>query len=148
MEINLDKNNCSIVNFGKENQLERVESKIWGREEWIVNKPRYCGKKLIVKKGYRCSLHFHKIKEESFYILSGKILLETDDGKNRSIRIMESGDIAHIEIGQLHRFTGIADSELIEFSTFHMEEDSYRCEPSCKVDEQELNELMKSSCIK
>lgn len=138
----LEKVEQENLNFDKEQQLDRIEIKVWGREEWIVNKPRYCGKKLIIKNGYRCSLHFHKIKEESFYVLSGKILLEVEQDGKRLLRIMEKGDIAHIEIGMLHRFTGLMDSEVMEFSTHHMEEDSYRCEPSCRVSESELSEIL------
>ena len=50
--------------------LLNIVDKVWGREEWIVNNEKYCGKKLILKKGYSCSMHHHKIKDETFYILS------------------------------------------------------------------------------
>ena len=122
----------------KLDQLVNYVEKIWGHEEWIVNNPKYCGKKLVLKKGRRCSVHKHDIKEETFYILTGKVLLETEfEGKKES-RLMTPGDVKHIKIGMWHRFTGIADSEIIEFSTFHMDEDSVRKEPSGIVDLKEL----------
>ena len=50
-------------------------SKGWGFEKWIVNCEKYCGKLLYFVKGKKCSWHYHKIKDEVFYIQSGKILL-------------------------------------------------------------------------
>ena len=45
-------------------------SKGWGYEDWIVNKEQYCGKLLFIKKGKKCSWHYHKNKDETFYIQS------------------------------------------------------------------------------
>lgn len=119
-----------------ENEIP-VYPKVWGEEHWIVNR-EYCGKKLILKKGFRCSIHYHKIKDEMFYILSGKVLIEMD-GQNR---VLNPGDRQLIEPNVKHRFTGLQDSEIMEFSTHHMEEDSYRDEPSGKVPEDEFNGLL------
>ena len=57
----------------------KIVSKGWGFEKWIVNNEKYCGKLLYLIKGKKCSWHFHKIKEETFYIQSGKILLKWSD---------------------------------------------------------------------
>ena len=107
--------------------------KEWGKEIWIVNRD-YCGKKLILNKGFRCSMHYHKNKDETFYILSGKVLLEIGMQKN----IMLPGDSILIKPGQKHRFTGLEDSEIMEFSTHHEDSDSYRGEVSGKVDLDKL----------
>jgi quercetin dioxygenase-like cupin family protein len=115
-------------------QLCAVVPKLWGREEWIVNNQKYCGKKLIFNKGYRFSLHYHKIKEESFYILHGLVYLELVTNGVRTERIMTNGDIAHIAPYVQHRITALSEAEIMEFSTHHMEDDSYRLEDSCKID--------------
>ncbi|MCF7799558.1 cupin domain-containing protein [Candidatus Babeliales bacterium] len=120
-------------------KLVNYVKKVWGHEEWIVNNPKYCGKKLVLKQGFRCSMHKHDIKDETFYILSGKVLMETEfNGKNEKF-VMLPGDIKHIEIGMWHRFTGLVDSDIIEFSTFHMEQDSIRKEESGFIDLKEIN---------
>lgn len=118
----------------KKDQLQSFVVKVWGHEEWIANNDKYCGKKLVLKKGYRCSMHHHKLKEETFYVASGKVLLESEINGKRQSRIMIAGDVMHIEIGMNHRFTGLEDSEIFEFSTYHMDSDSYRAEMSGKVD--------------
>lgn len=107
--------------------------KEWGKEIWIVNR-NYCGKKLILNKGFRCSMHYHKNKDETFYILSGKVLIETENKK----QIMLPGHSILITPNTKHRFTGLEDSEIIEFSTHHDDSDSYRNELSGKVDLDKL----------
>src|SRR4051812_37450647 len=47
---------------------QRSSDKIWGREIWITNTALYCGKHLLLNKGYQCSLHYHKIKDETFHL--------------------------------------------------------------------------------
>lgn len=113
--------------------------KIWGHEEWIVNTPLYCGKFLYLKKGKRCSIHYHKKKDETFYVLSGKVLMEV----NGEERIMEKKDIQHIIPMTKHRFSGLKDSVIIEFSTHHEERDSYRIEESGDVPEEVMRRYSK-----
>lgn len=103
--------------------------KVWGREIWIVNRS-YCGKILMLNKGFRCSMHHHKLKDETFYASKGKVLLEIGMKKH----VMLPGDSMLIKPYQKHRFTGLEDSEIIEFSTHHDDSDSYRDEVSGKVD--------------
>ena len=133
-------NSCKekIVSGVKVDQLVNYVEKVWGHEEWIANNHKYCGKKLVLKKGTRCSVHKHDIKEETFYILSGKVLMETEYEGKKENRLMTPGDVQHIKVGMWHRFTGIVGSEIMEFSTFHMDEDSIRREPSGVVDLKEL----------
>ena len=123
-------------------QLVGFAIKEWGHEEWIVNNAQYCGKKLVLNKGFRCSMHLHKVKDETFYILSGKVLMETIFEDKLEVKIMEAGDIQHIKVGMLHRFTGLENSAIIEFSTFHMDSDSYRVENSGAVSPEELNIIL------
>lgn len=103
---------------------KEIHEKVWGSEEWIVNNPFYCGKFLYLKKGMRCSMHYHKNKDETFYILKGEILMEVDDKE----RVMKKGSIQHIIPLTKHRFSGLESSVIIEFSTHHEEPDSYRVE--------------------
>jgi len=113
--------------------MKEVE-KVWGKEIWVVNR-EYCGKILKLKKGFRCSLHYHKKKDETFYILKGKVLFEVagDFGAHDREQVMLPGDSIHIVPFITHRFTGLEDSEIIEFSTHHEDSDSYRLTESEEV---------------
>jgi len=101
----------------------------WGHEKWIVNTDEYCGKLLFFNKGKRCSWHYHKLKDETFYLQSGSLLLfygDTDSLKDAKTIVLEPGDKFHIHRGLRHQMVAQADSELFEFSTQHFDEDSYR----------------------
>lgn len=111
-----------------------THKKFWGSEEWIVNNENYCGKFLNLTRGYQCSLHYHKKKDETFHILEGKVLMEVDG----LAKIMIKDESVRILPNQKHRFTGIEDSRMLEISTHHEEEDSYREIPSGKVNIKEI----------
>ena len=101
----------------------------WGWERWIVNKEEYCGKLLFFNKGKRCSWHFHKIKDEVFYVQSGKILVRysyKDNLEKANVTILEKGDNFHVSRGLRHQMEALEDTELFEFSTQHFDSDSYR----------------------
>lgn len=106
----------------------KIVEKVWGEEHWIYN-GEYCGKLLILNKDFRCSMHMHKIKHETFYIQEGKVLLEL----SKKQRILNPGDAVVVPTGEYHRFTGLENSVIIEFSSNHQDEDSYRTEMSGKI---------------
>ena len=100
-------------------------SKGWGFEKWIVNCEEYCGKLLYFAKGRKCSWHYHKLKDEVFYVQSGKILVfysEEDDIYLNGVKRAQSiilcpGDKFHIYRGLRH--------QILAFSTQHFDSDSY-----------------------
>lgn len=105
--------------------MELVE-KAWGHEEIIVNNGNYCGKLLYLKKGARGSIHYHKKKHETFYVLRGKVTLRW--GKLEVT--MPQGQSLEVKPGLVHSFRGEEDSIIIEFSTHHDDEDTYRINES------------------
>jgi len=103
----------------------------WGFEKWIVNNEEYCGKLLYFVKNKKCSWHYHRLKDETFYIQSGKIKLkysEKDELAHALEVILNPGDKFHIYRGLRHQMIALEDTELFEFSTQHFDEDSYRLE--------------------
>lgn len=108
-----------------------VVPKGWGFEKWIVNNEKYCGKILYLVKDRKCSWHYHKIKDETFYVQSGKIELrygnDPDIDTAKKI-ILNKGDHFHIPVGLIHQMYALEDTELFEFSTQHFDEDSHRVE--------------------
>ena len=103
----------------------------WGYEDWLVNKEEYCGKLLFIKKDKKFSWHYHKLKDETFYIQSGKVQIAYGFEDNiRSPRIqrtiLESGDTFYVPVGMRHQVKGLLDTQMFEFSTTHFDEDSYR----------------------
>lgn len=89
----------------------------------------YCGKLLFIEKNKRCSWHYHKLKDETFYLQSGLISLyygyDDDIGKAEFL-VLEPGDKFHVPVGLKHQMVALQDSELFEFSTQHFDSDSIR----------------------
>ena len=109
-----------------------IHPKGWGYEKWIVNKEEYCGKLLHMIKGKKCSWHYHTLKDETFYLQEGKILLKYSDDDNiekaKEI-VLCRGDKFHIYRGLRHQMFALEDTDLFEFSTQHFEHDSNRVIP-------------------
>ena len=101
----------------------------WGFEKWIVNCDEYCEKLLHFVKGKRCSWHYHKLKDEVFYVQSGKLLVkfsEDDNLKTAWTITLGRGDNFHVYRGLRHQMIALEDTELFEFSTQHFDSDSHR----------------------
>ena len=74
---------------------DKFVSKGWGYEHWIVNKEEYCGKLLFFKKGKRCSWHYHKLKDETFHVHKGSLMLLHSQGDNPDFAqrvVLDAGD--------------------------------------------------------
>ena len=125
-----------------ERPIVDVVSKEWGFEKRIINNEKYCGKLLYVVKGKNTSLHFHKVKDETFYFHSGRIKVYYHDILNEvkemmitagaaPLNIMECvtlnvGDAFRIPAMRVHQVYALEDTQLYEFSTTHNEEDTVR----------------------
>jgi mannose-6-phosphate isomerase-like protein (cupin superfamily) len=123
----------NVVNSRKDRNF--VE-KVWGWEDWIANTPLYCGKKMFLKKDHHCSYHYHKVKDETFYIQSGSMLLKYGKDDNYAEAkevVLTAGDSFCVPVGLRHQFQGLEDTEFFEFSTQHFDEDSIRITASGKV---------------
>ncbi len=121
------------------NVIKEVE-KTWGYEWWIINTIQYCGKELFIKRGKWSSegrYHYHKLKDETFYVVKGKLMLDYVDRNNRFHSVvLKSGEAFRIKPKIKHRFSTntFGGCKFMEFSTKHSDEDSYRCE---SIDEGE-----------
>jgi quercetin dioxygenase-like cupin family protein len=113
----------------------------WGSELWIVNNEKYCGKILSFEKDKKFSIHYHKDKDEVFYVRKGKLKLgwcaiDEEAAKlpdlltfamsKLQMEILEVGDAFHIPPYRIHFALALEESEVYEFSTHHEDSDSYR----------------------
>lgn len=125
-----------------------IVHKVWGCEEILVNEPEYCLKKLYLKQQYRCSIHHHLVKKETFILKEGLVLVELSNGNSdkfpfKLVILSKPGDSVTILPSIDHRFTGIMDSTFLEVSTHDRQEDSIRLTTSSKITIEEFDELVK-----
>jgi mannose-6-phosphate isomerase-like protein (cupin superfamily) len=115
--------------MGRARQPVQIVPKGWGREVWIANNEKYCGKILEIRKGKRCSLHYHRIKTETFFLRVGRLrvlIRENADSPVTEEFELVPGDCMDVPSGLVHQMVALEDSELYEFSTQHFESDSHR----------------------
>ncbi len=86
----------------------------------ILNR-EYCKKLLIMFPGQKHPEHAHKIKEETFHILSGDFTVDIDGKKSE----LKKGDLLTVARGQKHSFSTKNGVIIEEISTTHMKDDSY-----------------------
>jgi len=92
--------------------------KPWGHELIWAHTERYVGKILVIEAGKRLSLQRHEIKDESIYVLAGRLQLhlEDDDGAVQ-IEELGPGDHRRVATGRIHRYEALERVELMEVST-------------------------------
>lgn len=80
-------------------------------EYWIVNDlaNKYCGKFLFLFKNQRCPRHYHKMKDETFYIVRGNVEMEAGRKRFR----MPAGATFKMKPGVRHTFRAVGDPALV-----------------------------------
>src|SRR5271170_1471818 len=81
---------------------EKKVQKLWGWEHWLTNTSDYCAKILTLVPGYQCSLHYHRVKRETFLVLDGMVQLEVQSPEDSVI--LGPGMKYTLEPVRAHRF--------------------------------------------
>ena len=116
-----------IIFNAQECPESRVE-KAWGHEIIFENNEKYCGKLLVFKKGAKFSMHYHMIKDETWYVQKGEFIyrwINTEEATIQS-RKLSVGDAVRIPPGHPHQLEAITSAIMFEVSPQHFDEDSYR----------------------
>ena len=100
----------------------------WGEEIIIENNEMYCGKLLKFKKGCKFSMHYHLIKDETWYVNEGEFIYRWIDTNTAETieQKLKVGDVVRQRVGQPHQLIALTDGVVFEVSTQHFDEDSYR----------------------
>ena len=121
-------NLLDLDRFGAD--VRRIE-KPWGHEIVFALSERYCGKLLFVRAGEQPSLQFHRVKDETIYVHSGRVELEIGDpGGPLDREVVGPGRAFRLRPGVVHRWKALEDSIVLEASTPELDdvvrlEDSY-----------------------
>lgn len=114
-------------------QLNGFIQKGWGHELiWATNE-KYSGKLLVFERaGSKFSMHFHKEKDETWFVSQGSFLLKWIDTANAQLneQTLKQGDtwrnLPHVP----HQLIALEDgSTVIEVSTSDSVEDNFRIFP-------------------
>ena len=112
-------------------RLEGKIKKAWGEENIWVTNDKYCSKFLNFDKGSKFSMHFHKEKIETWYVLCGEFEVRWVDTNDASLhsKILKTGDVWHNERLMPHQLMCYIKGTILEVSTPDSVEDNYRIFP-------------------
>ena len=98
-------------------------AKPWGYEvHWAVT-DRYVGKLLHIEAGQLLSLQFHERKDESIYVLRGRMIFRYRDAAGELVdREMIAGEAQHVPTGMVHQFEALEHTDVLEASTPHLDD--------------------------
>ena len=101
----------------------RVE-KPWGWELIWADAEAYVGKILFVRAGESLSLQFHREKDESWYVESGRARLELGEVGQEVLdeEVVTAGASFCYRPGTVHRITALEDTTILEVSTPHLDD--------------------------
>jgi mannose-6-phosphate isomerase len=100
-----------------------VIPKPWGHELVWARTDRYVGKILHIKAGEALSLQYHRVKDETIMVLSGRMqLVYFVDGEPQRSRDLQPREPFHIPPGLRHRLIAIEDTDVVEVSTTEVED--------------------------
>jgi len=91
----------------------------WGFFKTFALNTKCTVKLLIIKKGESTSLQYHNKRDEFWYILSGEIKAII----NKKMSHLTKSNKILVPKKSLHRIEGITDSEILEISFGHFDEE-------------------------
>jgi mannose-6-phosphate isomerase len=102
----------------------RRVDKPWGYELIWAQTETYVGKVLFVRAGESLSLQFHREKDESWLVQSGRAKLELGAVGESVLKdeVVIAGAAFHYRPGTVHRVTAIEDTTILEVSTTQLDD--------------------------
>jgi len=102
----------------------RRVDKPWGYELIWAQTEVYVGKVLFVRAGESLSLQFHREKDESWLVQSGRAKLELGAVGESVLKeeVIIAGAAFHYRPGTVHRVTAIEDTTILEVSTTQLDD--------------------------
>jgi len=101
----------------------RKVDKPWGYEiHWAVT-DQYVGKLLHIEAGHLLSLQYHNRKDESIYVLRGRMIFRyRNDAGVLVDREMIAGEAQRVPAGLVHQFEALEHTDVLEASTPHLDD--------------------------
>jgi mannose-6-phosphate isomerase-like protein (cupin superfamily) len=106
-----------------ESEPQRYVDKPWGHELWWAQTDHYAGKLLMVDAGHKLSVQVHREKDETSYLLSGRMLLwQGPDADHLVEREIGPGTSWRNQPGVVHTIEALENSTVLEVSTPHLDD--------------------------
>ena len=99
--------------------------KPWGHETIWARTDAYAGKILHIKAGHALSVQYHNVKDETIYLLSGRLIYriwpQGKDGAPADVNL-QLGQAYRITPHTIHQMEAVTDCDVLEVSTPHLDD--------------------------
>ena len=104
-------------------EVRRVP-KPWGHETIWASNELYVGKILHITAGHALSKQYHRVKDETVYLLSGelKYCVQADGSDRLEDVMLKQGEAFRITPGTIHYMEAVTDCDVLEASTPHLDD--------------------------
>ncbi|MDQ4124789.1 MAG: cupin [Actinomycetota bacterium] len=104
-------------------QLPVRIDKPWGHEIWWAWTDDYVGKILHVNAGHRLSVQYHERKDETSYVLRGRLTLLKGTSADDLVETeVAEGSQWRNRPGEVHTIEALEDADVLEVSTPHLDD--------------------------
>jgi mannose-6-phosphate isomerase-like protein (cupin superfamily) len=104
-------------------EIPRRVEKPWGYELIWAHSEEYVGKILHVNPGESLSLQYHEVKDETIFLLSGRMKFWAGPSMEALEEVvLEEGEAFRVRPGTIHRMEAVTEVDMLEASTPHLED--------------------------
>jgi len=89
------------------------QNKPWGTTRSSLSTPGVCVEELRILAGCKCSVHRHRKKDNTFFLISGRLRVDVFPNFTE----LGPGDSIFVKAGAVHQFHAMTDSHVIEIYT-------------------------------
>ena len=102
----------------------RTVPKPWGHETIWASNDLYVGKILHIKAGQALSIQYHRVKDETVYLLSGelKYWVKLEGSEELQDVRLRQGEAFRITPHTIHYMEAVTDCDVLEASTPHLDD--------------------------
>ena len=101
----------------------RIVQKPWGHEVIWADTEKYVGKILHVRAGEALSVQLHEQKDETLFVLRGRLRFFTGTSPDRLEPVsVEEGESVRVRPGTVHFMEAVTDCAVLEASTPHLDD--------------------------
>jgi mannose-6-phosphate isomerase-like protein (cupin superfamily) len=119
----MKKKKPSRVEAASRGTKPRRVKKPWGHETIWAETPLYVGKILHVKAGEKLSVQYHNVKDETIYLLAGRMRFLAGPIGSDLVKVpLRVGQSYRITPMTVHRMEAIEDCDILEASTPHLDD--------------------------
>jgi mannose-6-phosphate isomerase-like protein (cupin superfamily) len=122
-----------------------IQGKIWGNTQRLFEHNGVQCDIIRVIKNCACSIHKHEMRSNAFYVIKGRLIIETwkNDYDLVDKTLLYDGMRAGVPAGEKHRFVALENTLALEWYWIdNIRKDIDRDSQGCVLDDNQINDII------